>query len=402
MNTTVVYYDAVKKLLQETGYKVGYHTISNDITDEGVCDLWYRDISVIRVKHESGLIKYILHCNSSTRVSTFDSTMDTVISGLKSLITRGDAFPPSILNTFNNAIFSEYDDNPSKFSALMAELPKFDDEFKAIFQDEIDSMTTATTAVTEAPSLFQWYLSEDGKYNYIAGVSENTVLLKDIAGVSCNCKVLDLREVNNKYKMVDAPLFMYDLLHRVFDSFPKFFNPMQIAATLKRLGYTGTEEVYQLGNPFEFGKTQSSYAVRQEEIGRNVTAYFTDLQCNYVLSVCFGFATFMCLDTDRLYADRREETIIEDTLSVVRPAKYLDAVKEFVSNVITHFIAILHFGHEDQLLFFTKLLSALERIPRTKIDYDDTWEQFPEVEQLGGVTDTTALPDGSMQHMNFF
>ena len=214
LDSIIIYTPRVDALLQKCGFAVGYICTCSDLVETCMAKYWFQDNHVVVVKSIDGVIYEVKDCNYKDIVRTMDTSYKAFLEELHEMLGKYPDFPPTLLNTFEGAIFESYDDTPAKLDAILAVVPHLDRNFLALFKSELDALTSSNTNITTLPKQFQFYRQDDGAVVYVSEVFKTTVHMSMYGVVSSTVRPVDLRELNVKFEPIERPAELDSLTSR--------------------------------------------------------------------------------------------------------------------------------------------------------------------------------------------
>lgn len=405
MESIVVYNNNVESLLQKAGFKVGFMSPVDDITTVTMVKLWYMGVSVIAVYYSDNVVHNIKHCNDNRSLSLCDTLFTKFFNELKEIVTSKPMFPPSLLNTFTNILFDEYDDNPVKLDKILMSVPRQDKEFIALFKTEIDQLTEANTSITTTPEQFQFYYEKTRReFNYVSEAYETTVLLRNLSYTTQSAKILDLRELSSNYVQVEMPTECLSVIVQAISAMGEVTNPYRVIEILAALGYKGLEAFNAVSVPHNIQFKSVPIVADSESISRSIC--FTE--GTWVLSIgCDISAGYSSLSCDSVFG--RNFVEFDSIKDIIRPCMFVKFATRFLSDLLSDANFALN-KMPDVRTYCYQLLKAYDCIQAPspdKIQYETTWDDvlgsgFDPVSYLEDKyqVDVSKLPTASVTNCN--
>lgn len=163
--------------LKEHGFCLGFSTIVWGVLDKCQVDYWHRGDFVCCIKSE-GMIATSVFFIIGNELRNDLHAYSSIIKFLNTTNHLDVHWKPSILQTFENVLFTSYSDAVVKYKQMLAVFPKFTPAFKELFAEEMDALAGSDTQIQVKPDLSKIYVSEEHEYCYIAAASPDSVCMK--------------------------------------------------------------------------------------------------------------------------------------------------------------------------------------------------------------------------------
>lgn len=184
-------YEELVQDLKRHGLQLGYITLDCDLIFINQVDYWYKEYSVIRVKHSGVAVEEVVYVNDENYPC--DSYL-AILSLLTKLQLQTSTCKPTILKAFDGVLFQQYADSTTKYEKMLAVFPKFSSGFQALFADELDALAGPSTAMQIKPDMSKIYKNKLGNYCYITAITQDRILFKNIVPGSTD-DVFDYRKL---------------------------------------------------------------------------------------------------------------------------------------------------------------------------------------------------------------
>ena len=179
--------------LKEHGFCLGFSTIEDVALSKEQVDYWHRGNFVCYVKSKGLIATYVCFITGDELKDEF-STYKSVQEHLNFTDTIEAQRRPSIIEAFENVLFTSYSDAVAKYKQMLAVFPKFTPAFKELFAEEMDALAVSNTSIQVKPDLSKIYINKEHEYCYISAVTPDSVCVKRLTDASFD-KELDYREL---------------------------------------------------------------------------------------------------------------------------------------------------------------------------------------------------------------
>lgn len=179
--------------LKEHGFCLGFSTIEDVALSKEQVDYWHRGNFVCYVKSKGLIATYVCFITGDELKDEF-STYKSVQEHLNFTDTIETQRRPSIVEAFENVLFTSYSDAVAKYKQMLAVFPKFTPAFKELFAEEMDALAVSNTSIQVKPDLSKIYINKEHEYCYISAVTPDSVCVKRLTDASFD-KELDYREL---------------------------------------------------------------------------------------------------------------------------------------------------------------------------------------------------------------
>lgn len=227
----------VEKVLFDRGYKIGYGCIGHDVLSPKLSVIYYREMNVIHCQFSGIILQKFKLCNEGLQngesgIKLCDANKVYVLGLIRRATDYVSFKSPTILNTFIGCLFEEYSNSSEKSKALMKALPDFADEFKSIFEHEIELLYTDNLPAARI-NQFDCFCDKNNDIYYVESFYGDDYAIKTFgrSRISFNGKIVEVRELmnNEQFRPVAVeeqllPLFVpvlynvISLLYFAFDS----------------------------------------------------------------------------------------------------------------------------------------------------------------------------------------
>lgn len=369
MENIVIYNSSMENLLSSAGYKLGYKVSCRYLSNVCMAACWYSGLNVITVRYADNIVKSIVLCNENVKMSFRNTTFAETINKIKEFVTKEASFPPSLLHVFTDVLFSDYEANPTKLDRILDALPKMDPEFVAIFQNEIDAITSDNTAVTIAPKQFEFYRRKSNdSLCYISEAYDTTVLLYNIKDIARNISILDLRELRDQYEPVPTPTEPAELVKELLAMLSEVTDTRKLVPILQLLGCESTSELYSVFCPLTFPDVPVPICINaRDDIERDIML----LQDGWCLTVnCYTILGYVNIKIEEYIVSSLGT--VSSIKELIKPSEFLNFVTKFISNLLTAANFVLDSIPDVRTYLYT-LLQALDKVSAPAVPWDTDW-----------------------------
>lgn len=179
--------------LKKHGFCLGFSTIEDVALSKEQVDYWHRGNFVCYVKSKGLIATYVCFITGDELKDEF-STYKSVQEHLNFTDTIETQRRPSIVEAFENILFTSYSDAVAKYKQMLAVFPKFTPAFKELFAEEMDALAVSNTSIQVKPDLSKIYINKEHEYCYISAVTPDSVCVKRLTAASFD-KELYYREL---------------------------------------------------------------------------------------------------------------------------------------------------------------------------------------------------------------
>ena len=179
--------------LKEHGFCLGFSTIEDVALSKEQVDYWHRGNFVCYVKSKGLIATYVCFITGDELKDEF-STYKSVQEYLNFTDTIEAQRRPSIVEAFENILFTSFSDAVAKYKQMLAVFPKFTPAFKELFAEEMDALAVSNTSIQVKPDLSKIYINKEHEYCYISAVTPDSICVKRLTAASFD-KELDYREL---------------------------------------------------------------------------------------------------------------------------------------------------------------------------------------------------------------
>lgn len=179
--------------LEKHDFRSGFSTVIYGVFDKCQVDYWHRGNLVCCIKSEGMIATNVFFIIENELKNDF-TTYSSIIKFLNATNSLDVSLKPSILQAFENVLFTNYSDAVVKYKEMLTVFPKFTPAFKELFAEEMNAIAVSNTSIQIKPDLSKIYISEKHEYCYIAATSPDSVYMKWINTASFGNE-LDYREL---------------------------------------------------------------------------------------------------------------------------------------------------------------------------------------------------------------
>lgn len=229
----------VEKVLFDRGYKIGYGCIGHDVLSPKLSVIYYREMNVIHCQFSGIILQKFKLCNEGLQngesdIKLYDANKAYVLGLIRRAADYVSFKSPTILNTFIGCLFEEYSNSSEKSKALMKALPDFADEFKSIFEHEIELLYTDNLPAAKI-NLFDCFCDKNNDIYYVESFYGDDYVIKTFgrSQIGFNGKIVEVRELmnNEQFRPVAVeeqllPLFvpvLYNVISLLYFTFESSF-----------------------------------------------------------------------------------------------------------------------------------------------------------------------------------